>query len=493
MGDADGTDTDDVTGALGVSDLLRRSAGSRRSATALVDSAVELTWSELDDAVNRAANAFLARGSRPGDRVTLQLATGVDFVITYLGALRAGLVAVPINPSSTAPEVDYIRSDCSATLHIDADTVGALLDSSADASDPHLDRGGEHLSVLLYTSGTSGRPKGAMLSARALLANLDQLAAVEPPMVTGDDVVFLPLPLSHVFGLNGGLGFALQVGATLVLADRFDPGATLATMAEERVTAVVGVPGQYAQWLRNPDVERGFASVRFAMSGSTTLSRAVIEGYGARGIVLHDGYGLTEAAPVVAVNAIGAADRPKPGSIGRPLPGIELQLRDEDGDEVEVEDPGRIFIRGANMFSGYWPDGAGGPDADGWFGTGDIAVADAEGDLHLVGRSTELVIVNGFNVYPAEVEAVFALEPGVGEVAVTGEPDAVTGEAVVAYVVPARGAHLDPEALLAAAARSLARFKLPARISVVDTLPHTVTGKIMKWQLARNGADVGGE
>ncbi|HEV7192778.1 MAG TPA: AMP-binding protein [Jatrophihabitantaceae bacterium] len=483
----------DGTAAVGISDLLRRAAIAQPAATAVIDSAAAVTWAELDDAVNRAANGYLARLAEPGDRVTLQLPTGLDFVTAYLGALRAGLIAVPINPASTGVEVDFIRNDCAATLHVDGDTVGTLGEAAAEAGDPHRDRGGEELSVLLYTSGTSGHPRAAMLSARALLANLDQLNSVDPPMITGADILFLPLPLSHVFGLNAGLGMALRVGATLVLADRFDATATLATMAEQRVTAVLGVPGQYAQWLRNPDMARGFASVRFAMSGSTTLPRALLEGYRERGIVIYDGYGLTEASPVVSVNALGDRDHPKAGSIGRPLPGIDVQLRDEDGDEVEVEDPGRLFIRGANLFSGYWPDGADGPDPEGWFGTGDIAVADADDDLHLVGRSTELVIVNGFNVYPAEVEAVLGREPGVGEVAVTGIPDEVTGEAVVAYVVPTPGARLDADLLLAAAARSLARFKLPARISVVDALPHTVTGKIMKWQLARDGAPVGGD
>ena len=323
-----------------------------------------------------------------------------------------------------------------------------------------------------------------MLSARALLANVDQLAAIEPPVLRADDVLFVPLPLCHVFGLNAGLGMALRVGATAVLADRFDPAATLATMAAEKVSAVLGVPGQYAQWLRQPGVADGFASVRFAMSGSATLPAAVVDGYAELGVVLHDGYGLTEAAPVVTINAIGAEGRkPTPGSIGSALPGVETQLRDADGEETGPDDPGRLFVRGANLFSGYWPDGADGPDADGWFGTGDIAVTDDDGELHLVGRSAELVIVNGFNVYPAEVEAVFAAQPGVGEVAVVGVPDEKTGEAVRAYLVPAAHAVLDPDALRTAAARSLAHFKLPRDIEIVSELPRTVTGKIMKWQL----------
>jgi long-chain acyl-CoA synthetase len=278
---------------------------------------------------------------------------------------------------------------------------------------------------------------------------------------------------------------ALRVGATTVFSDRFDAATTLQLIATHHVTAVLGVPGQYAAWLRQDGVAEAFRRVRLALSGSATLPRALVDGYAAIHVALHDGYGLTEAAPVVAISTIDEIDGPTDGAIGRPLPGVEVQLRDRDGvTEVDEDDPGRIFVRGTNLFSGYWPDGKGGPDSDGWFGTGDIAIWDDRGRLHLVGRTADTVIVNGFTVYPAEVEAVLAAEPGVAEVAVVGEPDARTGEAVIAYVVPAVGAELDPDALLAAAAARLARFKLPAAVHVVAALPHTVTGKIMKWQLA---------
>ncbi|MEP7178786.1 MAG: AMP-binding protein [Pseudonocardiales bacterium] len=475
----------------GIGQLVSLGAARTPARCAIIDAQTRLTWAELDDAVTRAARALLAAGAGAGDRVALELGTGIPFAVLYLGALRAGLVAVPLNPAYTEPEIEYILRDCGATLHITAATAGALLTAVPEGRDPHgdpqADRGGELVSVLLYTSGTSGRPKGAMLSARALLANVDQLAAIEPPVLRADDVLFLPLPLCHVFGLNAGLGMALRVGATVVLADRFDAAETLATMAAERVSAVLGVPGQYAQWLRQPGVADGFASVRFAMSGSATLPAAVVDGYVELGVVLHDGYGLTEAAPVVTINAIGVGGgvghKPKPGSIGVALPGVETELRDADGEATGPDDPGRLFVRGDNLFSGYWPDGSDGPDADGWFGTGDIAVIDDDGELHLVGRSAELVIVNGFNVYPAEVEAVFAAQPGVGEVAVVGVPDATTGEAVRAYLVPAAHAVLDPDALRTGAARSLAHFKLPRDIEIVSELPRTVTGKIMKWQL----------
>jgi long-chain acyl-CoA synthetase len=224
------------------------------------------------------------------------------------------------------------------------------------------------------------------------------------------------------------------------------------------------------------------------MSGSATLGRGVVDGFAAAGVTVYDGYGLTEAAPVVTINALGPGrDHPTAGSIGLPLPGIEVELRDGDDEVVDEGDPGRVFVRGANLFSGYWPDGRDGPDEDGWFGTGDIALADESGQLHLVGRSAELVIVNGFNVYPAEVEAVFAAHEGVAEVAVVGVPDPDTGEAVHAFVVAATGVTLQADELLAAAARSLARFKLPKVVEIVPALPHTVTGK-MKWQLDRDGS-----
>jgi long-chain acyl-CoA synthetase len=479
--------------SAGISDLLRAAARESPSSPALVDGARRLTWAEFDALVTRAALAMIATGARPGDRVSLTLPTGADFAVAYVGALRAGLVAVPIDPAYTDREAEEIRADSGSSLHLSADGVRGLLDTAPDGPDPRCDRGGEAISVLLYTSGVSGRPKGAMLSARALLANLDQLAAVDPPLLGREDVLFLPLPLSHVFGLNAGLGSAIRVGATTVLAGRFDPPATLDRMAAEHATVVLGVPGQFAAWLRSPGAAAGFASVRLAMSGSATLPHSVVEGFARLGVALHDGYGLTEAAPVVTVTALGAGhDRPRAGSVGRPLPGVEVQLRDADGDALGADgagDPGRIFVRGANLFSGYWPLGDDGPDEDGWFGTGDIAVIDDAGDLHLVGRTTDLIVVNGFNVYPVEVETVLAAAPGVAEVAVVGVRSESAGEALRAYVVPADGASLDPEDLRAVAARSLARFKLPESIEVVAALPRTVTGKIMKWLLPHDGPD----
>ena len=483
---------------LGLSDLLRAAARDSPVATAVADPTARLTWAELDARVTRAALALIGCGAEPSDRVGLQLGTGVEFVTLYLGGLRAGVTVVPINPALTEREVEHIRTDCALRLLLTPGAASGMLASGPAGSDPMRDRGGESTAVLLYTSGTSGRPRGAILSTRALLANLDQIAALEPALLTAADVLYLPLPLSHVFGLNAGLGMALRTGATLVLHDRFDPAATLEQMIAERVTAVLGVPGQFAAWLSQPQVGAAFGTVRMAMSGSARLTRAVVDGYRDIGVELLDGYGLTEAAPVVSVRtprivrAVQAAQTAQPagaaaatdaGSVGRPLPGVQLELRDADGEPVADGDPGRVFVRGRNLFSGYWPLGSDGPDAQGWFGTGDIGVLDGAAELHLVGRSSDLVVVNGFNVYPAEVEAVLAAEPGVAEVAVVGVPDERSGESIRAYVVAAAGAVLRPDALLAAAAQRLARFKLPDAVEVVTALPHTVTGKVMKWAL----------
>lgn len=250
-------------------------------------------------------------------------------------------------------------------------------------------------------------------------------------------------------------------------------------------------PPVFAAWRDTDALAERLGPVRMIVSGSAPLSAEVVEEFSARaGIPVHQGYGLTEAAPIVTSTLLSAT--PKPGSVGAALPGIELRLVDEDGRELagaEAEDPGEIQVRGANLFSGYWPDGADGPDDDGWWSTGDVGFLDADGDLFLVDRVKELVIVSGFNVYPSEVELVVREVPGVRQVAVVGAPDEATGEAVVAYVVPTEPE--SPEApaadllaaVRAACAERLAPYKRPARVEVVPTLPRTVTGKIRKGLL----------
>ncbi|MGI8666232.1 MAG: AMP-binding protein [Jatrophihabitans sp.] len=510
-------------------ELLRRASESRPDELAVIDPDVRWSWATLDRTVSRLASALLGSGLRRDDRLAIQAPTSAQFVALYLAALRAGLVVVPVNPAYTLPELEHILRDSGARLLItdsvsvvgaaaelcarhaglerivvaarsgsdDLQTVAELIEAGTVDDAAVLDaagRTGEDLAVLLYTSGTSGRPKGAMLPARALLANLGQLAQLQPPPLSPADRIFLPLPLFHIFGLNAGLGMSLYFGATVVLSARFDAAASLATIRDERISVVVGAPLEFAQWAAQPDLAEAFGAVRYALSGSAPLSAELVSSYAGIGVDLFEGYGLTEAAPVLTVNLVPAVAgegwaKPKAGSVGRPLPGVQVQLLDSDGEPVEVGDLGLLVARGDNLFTGYWPDGADGPDQDGWFATGDLAVADDDGDYYLVGRRGDLVLVNGFNVYPAEVEAVLARLPEVREVAVLGVPEADGDDLIVAYVVPADGVVLDPDALLEQAARSLARFKLPRRVIEVDTLPHTATGKVMKWRL-RTAADL---
>jgi long-chain acyl-CoA synthetase len=284
-------------------------------------------------------------------------------------------------------------------------------------SAPVVDVDDSATAVLLFTSGTAGTPRAAMLSHGNLRANLQQ-SAVLPGGLRIDDVMFGVLPLFHVFGLNVMLGLTLAAGAQLVLVDRFDPLAALDLIAAHQITVVAGAPQMWHAWANAPDVAGdAMASVRLALSGADRLPDATYERIRQRfGLRIREGYGLTEASPTVT-SALGT-DAP-PGSIGRPLPGIELRVVDDDGDDVFVGDPGEIWVRGANVFQGYWGD----PEAtaraltdSGWLRTGDLAVVDDEGTLRIVDRAKDLIIVSGFNVHPAEVESIIAEYPGVAEV-----------------------------------------------------------------------------
>ncbi|KAA1428331.1 class I adenylate-forming enzyme family protein [Nocardioides antri] len=480
-----------------------------------------MTWAELDVEVSRVASGLGAAGFVAGHRVLLALGNRLEFVTTYLGVLRAQAVAVPVNPGSTGDELARMLADSGARLAVcDPDTAAAVRAAVAEVNEgserpvrivvvgtqPEADERSyddlraaaprpapqlpdpEKLAVLLYTSGTSGLPRAAMLTHRALIANIEQVATVDPPMIHSDDVVLGVLPLFHVYGLNAVLGGVLRHRAKLVLTERFDPEGTLDLIEDEACSVVPVAPPVFAHWRGVDALEERLGPVRLVLSGSAPLAADVIDEFTARtGIPVHQGYGLTEAAPVVTTTL--RSERFEPGSVGAPLDGIELRLVNDDGvplSGADLNGPGEIVIRGDNLFSGYWPDGADGPDSDGWWATGDVGVLDDAGDLHLVDRVKELIIVSGFNVYPTEVEAVVLEVPGVRQAAVIGAEDELTGEAVVAYVVPTEP-EADPAELAAAVAAHcgdrLARFKQPTRIEVVSELPHTVTGKVQKGRL----------
>ena len=302
-----------------------------------------------------------------------------------------------------------------------------------------------------------------------------------------EDVVLGALPFHHIFGLNVVLGVTLAAGGTVALDDHFDPARTAARMAAEHVTVVAGVPTMYDQWLHVEPPLSGdaFATLRLAVSGAAPLpERVATEFRGRFGVVLHQGYGLTEASPIVTTTAM--TGDPVPGSIGPPLPGVEVRLVGDDGSDALAGDPGEIWVRGPNVFAGYWNDDAATArvlTTDGWLRTGDIAVVSDDRELFIVDRAKDLVIVSGFNVYPVEVEEVLLAHGDVLDAAVVGEANPRTGEAVLAFVVPRPGVTLDLGALGEWCAHALARYKCPARYEVVAELPRSSAGKLLRREL----------
>ncbi|MGZ3141985.1 AMP-binding protein [Lentzea chajnantorensis] len=486
-----------VTSARNVADLVRASAQRGPGHVALVDvtSGLSLTWETIDGAVDAFARRLADSGLETGDRVAVRLPTGPEFVVAVFGVLRAGGVVVPTGLGTPSRELQRILADSGAALLVgdgegsDA-TVLDLPDVRATAEPFEAVGGGEDLAVLGYTSGTSGVPRGAMLSHRALLANVAQCASLRPAPVTAGDRVLLALPLFHVYGLGPGLLQVAGAGATAVLLERFDPAGALDVIEQHRVTTMVGVPPMYRALLAHPVevLREKLATVRLFTSGAAPLPAGVInEMKTALGIPVFEGYGLTETGPVLTSTLVGGT--PKPGSVGRALPGVEIRLVDTDGSVLDIDEDepgtGLVSAKGDNLFSGYWPDGAHGPDATGWFRTGDVGFIDADGDLHLVDRAGDLIIVNGFNVYPHEVEQVLGELPGVVEAAAVGVPDERTGESVKVVIVLRDGQELTSDEVVAHCAARLAKFKVPTSVEFAATLPHSPTGKLARAVLRR--------
>ncbi|AHI01713.1 long-chain fatty acid--CoA ligase [Kutzneria viridogrisea] len=489
-----------MTPAGNVADLVSVAAQRGPDHPAFIDASTgaTLNWRQFDALTSAEARRLIGVGVAPGDRVAVRLPTSPEFCVAVFGALRAGAVVVPVSPSAPVRELARIVEDSGSRVLVgEGGGVPTVLPpppvEGVEGQEPLGSvRGGEHIAVLAYTSGTSGVPRGAMLSHRALLANVSQCAALRPAPVTAADRVLLALPLFHSYGLGPGLFQVAAAGATAVLLERFEAERAVDVIERHRVTTVVGVPPMYQAMLQvgAARLREAFMTVRLLTSGAAPLGPALLDAVEhATTLPVYEGYGLTETAPVLTSTLVGG--KPKAGSVGKPLPGVELRLVDNDGqpfvedEELEFpdDDAGLVSVRGANLFSGYWPDGAHGPDAEGWFRTGDVGYLDPDGDLHLVDRAGDLIIVNGFNVYPHEVEKVLAELPQVAEAAVVGIPDESTGEAVKAVLVLGADARLSTEDVLAHCTEHLAKFKVPVSVEFTDVLPHSPTGKLVRSRL----------
>jgi long-chain acyl-CoA synthetase len=466
----------------------------------------ELSYAELDDRSARLATLLKQRGFEPGDRVGVMLPNVPEFPIAYYGVLRAGGIVVPMNVLLKRREIAFYLEDSGAKLllvwhEFAAEAGAAATEAGAELIEvepaafaatleglepsPGLaDTAEDDTAVILYTSGTTGKPKGAELTHLNLDRNAE-IAARTTCEVGEGDVVLGALPLFHSFGQTVGMNASLRVGACLTLVPKFDPGEALATIERDGVTHFYGVPTMYGALLHHPERERfDTSTLRSCITGGASMPVEVLRGFErAFGCIVLEGYGLSETSPVACSNH---PDRErKPGSIGTPIEGVEMRLVDEDGRPVEQGEVGEIAIRGHNVMKGYWrrPDATAEAMRGGWFHSGDLARTDEDGYFYIVDRKKDLIIRGGYNVYPREVEEVLYEHPKVREAAVVGVPHDEWGEEVGAAIVLHEGEELGAEEVSAYVKERIAAYKYPRVVWFLDELPKGPTGKILKREI----------
>ncbi len=485
--------------AKNLTDTTRTQAGR---VAVRVDNAA-MTYRALDEASARVAGLLHERGLKPGDRVGIMMPNVAEVPVVYYGVLRAGGVVVPMNPLLKAREVAYYLSDSGAGLifawHAFADQARAgaeqaeaesiVVDgvsfpdllASAPLDDQVADADDEDTAVILYTSGTTGHPKGAELTHGNLLSNTD-VARADIVRAGPDDVIFGGLPLFHVFGQTVALNVAVASGACLTLLPRFDPEHALRIIAGHKVTVFEGVPTMYVALLHQPDrADYDTSALRMCISGGAALPVEVLRGFEeAFGVPVLEGYGLSETSPVASFNHPGRER--KPGSIGTPIRDVQMRVVDGEDHEVPQGEVGEIVIRGPNVMKGYWNRAEATTEAirDGWFHSGDLARVDEDGYFYIVDRKKDLIIRGGYNVYPREIEEVLYEHPAVAEAAVIGLPHPALGEEVGAAVALKPGAVISAEELRDYVKTQVAAYKYPRHVWIVDALPKGPTGKIQK-------------
>jgi long-chain acyl-CoA synthetase len=498
---------------VNLAENLRASArGAPEHAALELDEAV-LSYAALDEGSALVASLLRQRGVEPGDRVALMLPNVPHFAILYYGVLRAGAAVLPMNVLFKRREVAFLLADSEAKVlaawHAFAEEaeLGAaetgteclivapgeferLLGSIAPLAEV-AGRDSSDTAVILYTSGTTGTPKGAELTH----ANLARNAEVSRQLFGLDarSVILGSLPLFHSFGQTCTLNGGLLAGASVTLLPRFDAGKALEIVERDRVTVFMGVPTMYNALLNHPERERfDVASLQVCVSGGASLPVELLHGFeDAFGCTILEGYGLSETSPIASFNHPDAER--KPGSIGTPIDGVEMRLVDAGGSDVPLGEVGEILIRGHNVMKGYWrkPEAtAAAISADGWFASGDLARMDEDGYFFIVDRKKDLIIRGGYNVYPREIEEVLYSHPAVREVAVVGVPHPELGEEVGAAVALKPGADATADELRDFVKEQIAAYKYPRLVWFVEELPKTATGKILKREVLKREVTV---
>ena len=474
------------------------------------------SYGELDDQSARVAGLLAARGIAPGTPIGIMLPNVPEFASVYYGILRTGAVVVPMNPLLKAREIAYYLGDSGAPVifawHVTAPEVeigakeaGAeaiLVDpatfpdilATASPAPQVVDRAAYDTAVVLYTSGTTGHPKGAELTHANLINNVE-VSAADLFQLGPDDLIFGGLPLFHAFGQTCTLNAAIMTGASLTVLPRFDAAKALEILADQRVTIFAGVPTMFSALLHVPD-RSGYdvSALRLCISGGAAMPVEVLRQFeDAFDCIVLEGYGLSETSPVASFNHPGRER--KPGSIGTPIRGVEMRVVDASGAEVPQGEVGEIAIRGHNIMKGYLnrPDAtAEAVSADGWFRTGDIGRVDEDGYYYIVDRKKDLIIRGGYNIYPREIEEVLYEHPEVAEAAVVGIPHPELGEEVGAAVALKPGATVTPDELRSYVKSQVAAYKYPRRVWIVDALPKGPTGKILKKEITVPDAEATG-
>lgn len=487
--------------------LLTNASATAGDHAAIRISGQALTYRQLHGMAAQVAGSLRAAGVEPGDRVALILPNVPAYPVTFWGALLAGATVVPMNPLLKRGEIEYFFGDSGAkvafvwpefvgeaqagaastgTQVIPCTPLGPVegaLPSGTPIAEP-TPRDDEDTAVILYTSGTTGRPKGAELTNANLRLNAQRSSSVILE-IHPEDVLLGALPLFHVFGLTVGLLSATNVGASLAIIPRFDPAVAIETINTEKVSLFLGVPTMYAAILHHPDAATmDSSSLRACASGGSAMPLEVMRAFEDKfGCIIMEGYGLSETSPVASFNL---PDRPrKPGTIGVSIPGCEMRCVDLEGNEVPVGGVGEIAIRGDNVMKGYWrkPEATAEAIPDGWFRTGDLATMDDEGYFTIVDRKKDLILRGGMNVYPREVEELLYTHPDVLEAAVVGIPDELLGEQIGAAVALRPGSTTTPEDLIEWSKERIAAYKYPRSVWIVNELPKGPTGKILRREV----------
>ncbi len=485
--------------------LLTDTAAQHGERTAVKLDDVELTYQVLDQGSQLVAGLLASQGVQPGDRVGIMLPNVPYFPAVYYGVLRAGAVVVPMNPLLKGREVEFHLEDAGAEVLFawhdfaddagkGADATGAELVSIAPGEFEKLlgeqegrpevvDRGDDDTAVILYTSGTTGTPKGAELTHSNLRRNVEVATGLFD--MSPDDVVFGGLPFFHSFGQTCALNATVSGGGMVTLLPRFEPGKAFEIIQRDKVTILEGVPTMYSALINHPAGDAcDTSSLRVCVSGGSALPGEVLRGFEEKfGAPILEGYGLSETSPVASFNH---PDRErKVGSIGTPIEGVEMKVVDDEGNEVPQGEVGEIAIRGHNVMKGYWQreDATAEVMRDGWFHTGDMARVDEDGYFFIVDRKKDLIIRGGYNVYPREIEEVLYEHPAVAEAAVVGVPHDELGEEIGAAVTVKDGESVDEDTLREHVKEHVAAYKYPRKVWFVDELPKGPTGKILKREI----------